>query len=357
MHRATLSSSSFRYGEKLVEVVKSFTYLGVTFCTCGKFHEHVKMVKAKCAAATRTLISIISRSRTNCWQSMMRLKDSMLLSIALYASDIWGLNEAAEIEKIQNTFVRRLLHLPANSPGYLLRIETGMLPITYHILRRVLFWLTKVQAHDETRLTKIWLQELIRLDSVQSKPTPYNWYSRVKQEILDLKIPYVKDKSALFSWEYLNLGDLVSMHVHKSELADVERCENSSYSSFYHKMKAMHAAEPYLSFKLSLQYKRTFCNLRLHVDRLPFLNIYINHQSYKLTPTLKCPICGKDNDDMFHALVKCIHYECIRPENFSRVLTTLHTHMLFRSYDIDSVKTAGDFLMTLLKRRQFLLGE
>ncbi len=340
-----------------MEVVKSFTYLGVTFCTCGKFHEHVKAVRVKCAAATKTLINIISRSKTNCWQSMMRLKDSMLLSIPLYASDIWGLNEAAEVEKIQNTFMRKLLHLPANSPGYLLRMETGMLPIAYHILRRALFWLKKVQALDETRLTKICLQELIRLDGVQSKPTPYNWYSRVKQEILDLKIPYVKDKSAEFSWDYLNIGDLVSMHVHKSESADVQRCENSSYNSFYHKMKAKHAAEPYLSFMLSLQYKRIFCNLRLHADRLPFLNIYINYHSYKFTPTQKCPLCGKDNDDMFHALVKCIHYKCIRPENFSRVLTTLHTHKLFRSYDIDTVKIACNFVITLLKRRQFLLGE
>ncbi len=143
----------------------------------------------------------------------------------------------------------------------------------------------------------------------------------------------------------------------KSEEADTVRCEKSSYSSFFHKMKSKHAAEPYLSFKLSLQLKRTFCNMRLHADRLTFLNLYINHQSYKFSPTLKCPLCGKDNDDMYHALVKCIHYSCIRPENFSSILTPLHIHKLFRSYDTNSIKLACSFVITLMRRRQFLLGE
>jgi len=48
----------------------------------------------------------------------------MLLSIPLYASEIWGLNESEQVEKIQSTFIRKLLHLPANTPGYLLRMET-----------------------------------------------------------------------------------------------------------------------------------------------------------------------------------------------------------------------------------------
>ncbi len=328
-HKAILSSSCFRYGEQPVEVVKTFTYLGVTFCTCGKFHEQAKVVKAKCAAATKTLINIISKSRTTCWQSMMRLKDSMLLSIPLYASDIWGLNEATEIEKIQNTFMRRLLHLPANLPGYLLRMETGILPTSYHILRRALSWLHKVRAHDESRLTSICLQELIKLDSFQTKPSAYNWFTRIKQEIVKLKIPYVKSESSDFNWDYLNIGDLISLHVHRCNEADIERCDNSSYSSFYHIMKGKHSPEHYLSFKLSLQHKRTFSNMRLHVDRLPFLSIFINHTLYKFIPTGKCPLCGKDNDDLFHVLVKCIHYNCIRPTTFSNIRSSLQTHKLF----------------------------
>ncbi len=356
-HKTNLSSTSFVYGEQSVEVVRTFTYLGVTFCTCGKFHEHVKAIKPKCAVATKTLINIISRSRTNCWPSMMRLKDSMLLSIPLYASEIWGFNEANEIEKIQNSFVRKLLHLPANSPGYLLRMETGMLPTTSHILRRSLCWLNKVREHGNDRLTFICLQELVKLDKTQSSPSPCNWFTGLKQEIQKLEIPYVQNEMGEFNWDYLNIGNLVSVHVQRQEEADIERCDDSSYSSFYHRMKSKHEPEPYLSYKLSLQQKRTFCNMRLHVDRLPFLNVYINHVSYKFKPTEKCPLCGKDNDDLFHALTSCIHYNCIRPRSFTGIRSRLHTHKLFRSYDTDLVKVLCSFVNTLLRRRQFLMGD
>jgi len=353
-HKAILSNIRFVYGEKPVEVVKTFTYLGVTFCTCGKFHEHVKAVKAKCAAATKTIISIIAKSRTTCWQSMMRLKDSMLLSITLYASEIWGLNEAKEVDKIQNTFIRRLLHLPANSPGYLLRMETGILPVTYHILRRSLCWLNKVREHNDTRLTNICYRELVNLGAIQSTPSPLNWFSRLKQE---LQIPFVEQETACYNLDYLNIGDLVAMHVVRCESVDIERCDNSSYNSFYHKIKSRHSPERYLSFHLTLQQKRSFSNMRLHVDRLPFLNIYINHTSYKFTPTSSCPLCGKDNDDLFHALAICTHYSCIRPASYGGIHTRLHTHKLFQSYDIEYVKIVCGFLCNLLRRRQFLLGD
>ncbi len=182
----------------------------------------------------------------------MRLKDSMLLSIQLYAAEIWGLNEAEEIEKMQNTFARRLLHLPANSPGYLLRMETGMLPTTDHTLRRALCWLGKIREHD-SRLTNICLQELIKLDNAQSDIPSFNWFTRVKEEILKLEIPYVKNVMTKFKLDYLNTGILVSLHVQKSELADIEKCDNSSYCSFYHRMKSKHSPEPNLSYKLRLK--------------------------------------------------------------------------------------------------------
>ncbi len=288
---------------------------------------------------------------------MMRLKDSMLLSIPLYASEIWGLNKSEEIEKLQNNFVRRLLHLPFNSPGYLLRMETGMLPTSYHILRRSLCWLNKVREQDDNRLTSICLQELMNLDKTQNDPSPYNWFTRLKQEIQKLEIPYVMNVMQEYNWDYLNTGNIVSVHIQKSEQADIERCDNSSYSSFYHRMKSKHSPELYLSYKMGLPQKRTFCNMRLHADRLPFLNVYINHISYKFKPTEKCPLCGKDNDDLFDALASCIHYNCIRPSPFTGIRSRLLTHKLFRSYDTDSVKILCSFVNTLLRRRQFLMGD
>ncbi len=112
---------------------------------------------------------------------------------------------------------------------------------------------------------------------------------------------------------------------------DIERCDNSSYSSFYHRMKCKHSPESYLSYKMSLQQKRTLCNVRLHADRLPFLSLYINHTSYKFNPTERCPLCGKDNDDLFHAMALCMHYNCIRPAAFTGIRLV---YILIKCFDL-----------------------
>ncbi len=94
--------------------------------------------------------------------------------------------------------------------------------------------------------------------------------------------------------------------------------------------------------------------MRLHVDRLLFLSIYISH-TYKFLSTEKCPLCGKDNDDLFHALTSCIHYYCIRPESFTGIRTRPHTDKLFRSYEMDLVKIICNFVNMVMKRRKILL--
>lgn len=236
----------------------------------------------------------------------------------------------------------------------MVRMETGILPISYYVLRSCLCWWNKVMSHDNHRLTKLCMNELIKLDMTHNESSPYNWFSRVKMEVLTIGLPYVGNLDCPFNWDYLKLGDIISAY---SKILDLERCDNSSYSSFFHKMKSNHFAETYLNYKISLQLKRIFCNMRLHVDRLPFLQIFVNYTAIKFMPTQKCPLCGTDNDDLFHALVSCIHYKCVRPSDFTSISTRLHTHKLFRSYDLESVKMVCNFVYSIIRRRQFLLGE
>src|SRR3989442_362220 len=74
-HVSQLSNRKFIYNNLEVEIVRQFTNLGVTFCTCGKFHEQAQQAIQKASAASVAIISIILRSRTFCWSSMMKLKE------------------------------------------------------------------------------------------------------------------------------------------------------------------------------------------------------------------------------------------------------------------------------------------
>ena len=124
-HPSNPAKSKFIYNNEEIEIVPKFTYLGVTFCECGKFHKHVKNIKTKCAAATEAIISIIPKSKNVSWDAIQKLKNSHLMSIPGYAIEIYGAYYPKEIEAIQLSFLKRILHLPRCTPGYMLRLKQG----------------------------------------------------------------------------------------------------------------------------------------------------------------------------------------------------------------------------------------
>ena len=111
-HPSTDYSGSFTYGGKNVQVVRDFTYLGVTFCDCGKFHKHFDAIKPKVAAAASSITSIILKSKTHNWEAVLKMFKAMLLSIVFYGCEIFGPENEEEIEKLQLYFLKILLHLP-----------------------------------------------------------------------------------------------------------------------------------------------------------------------------------------------------------------------------------------------------
>src|SRR5579885_3260151 len=72
---------------------------------------------------------------------------------------------------------------------------------------------------------------------------------------------------------------------------DLDRCETSSFSSFYHRLKANPFPEPYLNYPMSFNRKRLFCQLRLHPDRLKILSLYVEGNQFKFSPTSLCCLC------------------------------------------------------------------
>ena len=88
---------------------------------------------------------------------------------------------------------------------------------------------------------------------------------------------------------------------------DLQRCDNSSFSSFYHRLKNNPGPEIYLSYPMSFNRKRIFCQLRHHPDRLQILSLYVGNNQHKFLPTSLCSICRlTENDDIYHLLSRCI---------------------------------------------------
>ncbi|UYV63791.1 hypothetical protein LAZ67_2005625 [Cordylochernes scorpioides] len=111
---------------------------------------------------------IILKSKLKSFHASMRLLDSMILTVLLYAVPIWAHDQALILDRIQDTFLRRFLCLPSYTPGYILRAETGRnsLDITVKTLT-LKFW-TRVLKMDGSRLPSICLAHLWDI-SISSK--------------------------------------------------------------------------------------------------------------------------------------------------------------------------------------------
>jgi len=173
--------------------------------------------------------------------------------------------------------------------------------------------------------------------------------------------------------EHVDLWDLTSDYRFESldvakvqapkrlEEKDLERLANgnSSFSSFYDKIKSNASQEMYLSYPISFHKKRIFAQLRLHPDRLNILNLYIDRSKSSFSPTAYCSICNaKDNDDIFHMFSVCPINQPLRATfKIANCPNRGFIHRLLRTYDCDYVHGICAFARNAMRLRSFCLNE
>ena len=382
-HPSNPETPKFTYMNQPIEVVQDFTYLGVTFCECGKFHKHIKNIKTKCAAATEAIVSIIQKSKTVSWDAIQKLKDSLLMSIPGYAIEVYGIYHSDEIESMQLTFLKRLLHLPRYTPGYMLRLETGSKHMINIIIKRSVSWVKKIESLEESRYPYICLKQLRCLANEFTSQT--NWIYKLSTQITDgfLNNPASTEQSDCpqlrrnhndtvpgsqslqvtegdHSSSLLTENQLFDAIQQRLEAADIERCEKSSFSSFYHRIKSNGSAALYLNYPMSLNRKRLFCQLRLHPDRLKVLSLYVTNNKYTFSSTTRCTLCNMyENDDLSHLMTNCLIYTPLRQTLRLpyRSKGMLNFHKIVRDSNCEQVKDTCKYVEQALRIRSFIINE
>ena len=249
---------TFMYDGKAVQVVREFTYLGVTFCECGRFHKHFYSIRPKIAAAAATITAIILKSKTQSWDAVLKMFKAMLLSIPFYGCEIFGPENVEEIEKLQLTFLKRLLHLPKYTPGYMLRIETGVSHTSAAVLKRATRFFQKIKNQDSSRYPYLCQAELVQLHR-QNPNVKSNWISTLLEKLAKFDLVVYDPPLQIF-----NGTTEVSVEETERKISecyfqlDLDRCENSTFSSFYHRIKYNPHPEPYLIYPVSFHRKRLF---------------------------------------------------------------------------------------------------
>lgn len=124
--------------------------------------------------ASCTILSILSKAKADSWNVYVALYD-MVLSTSLYALPTWGLRYCELIEATQTDIFKRLLFLPRNTSGAILRLEVELVKVFCRTIRLTWDWFIRILKMGDKSLPKICMMRLINLAESLEAKNRYNW--------------------------------------------------------------------------------------------------------------------------------------------------------------------------------------
>ncbi|KAI5717270.1 hypothetical protein M8J77_003059 [Diaphorina citri] len=192
----------FHYGDRRLEVCSDYNYLGILFSSHGVFHKASQQALSKGRLAIANVKNILSNSKTDSYEGRMKLFDAIVKTTVLYGAEVWGCRYAEVLEKCQSQFLKTVYCLPRCTPGYMLRLEMGVVKLDFHIFKQMVEWWLKLLVMSQDRYPRICYNQLIEQDLRSSNIEKYNWVSLLKTKLVQLEFSEV--------WEAQNVEMLRS---------------------------------------------------------------------------------------------------------------------------------------------------
>ena len=144
-----------KFNDSKLEVVHSYTYLGVTFNYNGKLKMAQKDLYDKASRAMFGLIAKCRRLKLPI-DIQMKLFDNVVKPIMLYGCEVWGPYNTDIADKLQLRFLKNILCVKKSTTTVMIRVETACLPMIYDIKCRILnFWRSLVNTCNSNKICKV----------------------------------------------------------------------------------------------------------------------------------------------------------------------------------------------------------
>lgn len=103
---------SFKCEKVPLEIVSTFSYLGVTFSSSAMSLQAFLQVKTFVNMSIATILRTISAFKLDNWYTKETLFQSLARSVLFKGIETWGLKYLDENDRIQTSFYKRLLDIP-----------------------------------------------------------------------------------------------------------------------------------------------------------------------------------------------------------------------------------------------------
>ena len=303
-------------GEELIEVTKSYCYLGVVFDNTGSLVTAYKALRDKALGAMFSLIRNINKHRTVSPTLLFELFDKMVAPIVLYNSEVWGtsfipLNNADildnkllskhTVENLHLTFVKIILGVPMRTTNWAVTSESGRYPLALRSWEAMVKFWQHLRDSRSSILTSA-LSVNIELHNSGHK----TWYSHLDKMMNFFSLGYLKD---------INCDRELRGQLGKTK-SILHHHFNTKWVEYWHTMKTGGKLELFSTLIDHFGVSDYLKNIKNSAHRVAMTRMRVSAHKfpietgryYKINRELReCPLGCKTLGDEYHYMTRCSH--------------------------------------------------
>ena len=303
----------FYYQGQELEIVTSFSYLGITFTAGGSFSNAQVTLSGQAQKAIFKLNSYLYHFSDLTPKHVLNLFDKLVTPILNYGSEVWGFCKANQIERVHLQFCKKLLGVKQCTQNNFIYGDLGR--VSYQSLRYIniiKYWL-KVITKPDNKLVSILYNNM--KNDVDADNSTINWVALVRKLLSEMGFYDV--------WLQQGVGDVDTfLGVFRQRVSDQfqqswhNEIQNSSRAIFYRTISEF-CFQDYLEVVTVKNFRNALSKLRMSSHRLEVeTGRWARPNAIPFAERL-CKNCNKLEDE-FHFVLECPIYSDLRKLYVSR---------------------------------------
>ena len=270
-------------------------YLGDILSDDGKIDSNITERYNKGVGVVNQIITLLREVHfgKHYFEMALLFRTSMLInSVLCSVESLYGLKQSHidKLESCDKYLMRKMFNSVATTPIEAYYLETGTLPIRFHISERRLMFLWTILEKSDTELVK----QVYNAQKLQ--PVKNDWYLQIQQDLKDLNINLSED-------------DIKSLKRERFKTL-VKKSVREQGEIYLSKLRMNHSKSKNLVGRFSLQDYLTCDQLNIQEKQLLFkfrTQTYDCKANYRrmYEPNLSCLMCGAE-DTQEHSFVQSI---------------------------------------------------
>ena len=293
----------------MIEIVNTFTYLGIVFTCGGSVTKAQTMLAGQAQKAIFKLNKYLYKFTYIKPRHKLNLFDTLITPILNYGSEIMGFTVSQTMERVHLQFCKKILGVKKTTQNDFIYGELGRISFhCRHLFNIVKFWMKILCSNENKYVSRVY--KLLKSD-FENNPNIVNWCSKLKQLLCSLGFYDV--------WLQQSVGDIdMFLAILKQRLKDNfvqnwhERLHNSSRALFYRTI-ANFEFQSYLDIFNANKLCQAMVRLRVSSHRLQIEAGRWSRPTRTPVNERKCLICNVLEDE-YHFILECSMYTELRKQ-------------------------------------------